>query len=112
MIVKPADEFESEEVTSYGSTGTQIQWLVQRDDALHFMMRRFTIEAGGQIGVHQHPEEHEIYILEGEVVLTGNEDGEQVARAGDFVYTEPDEPHGYENHGDVPVRFLCVIPKL
>lgn len=112
MIIKNADEVTSEFVTSYDSTDTAIQWLMPKDDAPHFMMRRFTIEPGGQIGVHQHPEEHEIYILEGEVVLTGSEEGEQVARAGDFVYVAPDESHGYENRSGEQVRFLCVIPKL
>ena len=112
MMVKNAEEFEYEAVTSYASTDTTIQWFMQREDALRFMMRRFTIEPGGQIGIHQHPEEHEIYILQGEVILTGSEEGEQVAREGDFVYVPPDEPHGYENRGDKQVRFLCVIPKL
>ncbi|MFO7651311.1 MAG: cupin domain-containing protein [bacterium] len=29
---------------------------------------------------------------------------------GDFVYVEPGEQHGFENGGDVPFRFICVIP--
>ncbi len=102
----------SENVTSYNSTGTTIQWFVHAADVPHFMMRRFTIKPGGQIGVHTHPEDHEIYVLVGDIVLIGVNNAETIARKGDFVYVPPNEPHGYVNRGKKEVQFLCVIPKL
>ncbi len=112
MQLKSASSVPTENVTSYNSTGTTIQWFVKAGDVPHFMMRRFTIKPGGQIGVHTHPEEHEIYILAGEVVLIGASGAETVGKAGDFVYVPPQEPHGYANKGKKDVQFLCVIPKL
>ena len=29
---------------------------------------------------------------------------------GDFAYIPAGEEHGFENTGDKPVRFICVIP--
>jgi oxalate decarboxylase/phosphoglucose isomerase-like protein (cupin superfamily) len=26
------------------------------------------------------------------------------------LYVPPDQPHGYRNTGDGPLRFVCVIP--
>jgi len=30
--------------------------------------------------------------------------------SGSFVYVPPDEEHNFENAGDEPFSFLCVIP--
>ncbi len=112
MLLKASSSVPAENVTTYNSTGTTIQWFVKAGDVPRFMMRRFTIKSGGKIGVHIHPEEHEIYVLTGEVVLIGVDGAETVARAGDFIYMPPNEPHGYANRTKKDVQFLCVIPKL
>ncbi len=112
MLLKPSSSVPVENVTSYNSTGTTIQWFVKASDVPRFMMRRFSIKPQGQIGIHAHPEEHEIYILAGEVELIGVNGTETVARAGDFIYVPPNEPHGYMNKGKQDVQFLCIIPRL
>ena len=113
MKIKHFSDVEKLEVTDYGSTGTTIRWLItkENDGAPRFTLRRFEIEPGGQIGIHEHPQEHEIYCLAGEgEVFTNSE--KVVMKKDDVLYVAPEEPHGYKNVGMEPFIFLCVIPYL
>jgi quercetin dioxygenase-like cupin family protein len=112
MIVGRFDERPEEQVTHYGSTGTTIRWLINRDNgARTFAMRRFVVQPGGEIPLHSHEADHEIYILSGEGVAFTPE--HEVAIESDmFLYVPPNEKHGYRNTGDTPLIFICVIPLL
>lgn len=101
-----------ENVAMAGSTQTTIRWLIQKNQAPHFMMRKFEIQPGGQIGLHSHPEEHEIYVLEGKARVFNDKGEEIIAEKDDFLFVPPNEGHGYENMGTEPFIFLCVIPRL
>jgi len=113
MKLKHYSDVSKQNVSDYGSTGTSIRWLINRENegAPRFALRRFEIEPGGQIGIHNHPQEHEIYCLGGEgEVFTHNE--KVTMKKDDVLYVPPDEPHGYKNNGKEPFIFLCVIPYL
>ncbi|MHA1821869.1 MAG: cupin domain-containing protein [Promethearchaeota archaeon] len=105
--------YESEEnkVYDYHSKKTTIRVFIDKNEAPNFIMRRFEIKPGGQIGVHSHPYEHEIYILKGELYLLGDSDKKELVTADEFVYIPPNEPHGYLNEGSKVAAFICVIPK-
>jgi quercetin dioxygenase-like cupin family protein len=97
-------------VTAAGSVGVQIRWLIAKDDgAPHFAMRHFEIEPGGQTPQHHHPWEHEVYVLEGEgvVSISGKE---TTIGPGMAVFIPEHEPHCFMNKTNKPFRFLCVIP--
>ena len=100
---------------------TYIQWLITRekDDAPNFAMRRFVMKPGGFIGLHDHPNEHEIFILSGEGVMFGADGVELKVSRGNFIFDQttssmfivpPNEPHGYRNDGNEDFVFLCLIP--
>jgi quercetin dioxygenase-like cupin family protein len=101
-----------EEVTAFNSKGTTIQWWMKPTEAENFMLRRFEIAAGGEIGMHSHPEEHQIYILKGPITLIDPEKKEITVNSDEFVYVPPHEEHGYKNPNIFPVAFICGIPKL
>ncbi|MHA2136917.1 MAG: cupin domain-containing protein [Candidatus Hodarchaeales archaeon] len=111
MKIKESLNIKSEKITMYGSTGTSIQWLWSKEDgAPNFALRRFVIEPGGQIGIHDHDEEHEIFILSGEGFVF-NDSGEKFnIKANDTLYVPSNEPHGYKNNGNRELIFLCIIP--
>jgi len=112
LLKKRAEDVPSSEVTMADSKGTRIQWLISSEDgAPHFAMRRFTIEPGGSIGLHNHAEEHELYVLSGRARIF-SEVEEVTAQEGDVLYVAPDEPHGYENLENVPFVFICIVPLL
>ncbi|RLF54745.1 MAG: cupin domain-containing protein [Thermoplasmata archaeon] len=111
MKRKNIEDVPEEEVTIEGVKKTRIQWIwTKADGAPNFAMRRFIMEPGGEIPLHNHPWEHEIYVLSGEgEVYTDKE--RIIAQPGDALFVPPDEPHGYVNTGDEPFIFLCMIPK-
>jgi len=113
MIKKNITDVDSEVVTKANSTKTTIKWLITKvDGATNYTMRRFEIQAGGQIGLHSHPEEHEIYILEGKgQVFDKNNNIIDIVK-DDVLYVPPNEPHGYKNIGKQLLAFICVIPYL
>lgn len=113
MRLKKVKDVEHEEVTAYGSIGTSIQWLWGKDDDVpHFALRRFIISQNGKIGIHSHPEEHEIFILEGEGVVFNDSGDEIKIVPHDVLYVPANEPHGYRNTSENDLIFLCIIPLL
>jgi len=88
-----------------------IRWLVsEKDGASNFAMRVIEIKhTGEKIPLHRHDYEHEIFIFEGRGNVLAPASAGPVA-AGDFVFVRSGEEHGFENTGDGPFRFICVIP--
>ena len=108
-IIRPISGVAAAEVER--TRGTSIQVLLGPDDRMpNYYTRLFTIEPGGRIPEHRHDTiEHQQVVLEGEMATSL--DGEQgTARTGDCVYIPAGCAHWYENRGDVPVRFLCIVP--
>jgi len=113
LLIRHVEEVEKQAVTAYGSTGTTIQWLISKEQgAPRFAMRLFTLEPGGQIGVHGHPEEHEIFIIQGQCDLIAEDGTKTRVKANDVIYMPPEELHGYEVVGEEILKFICIIPLL
>lgn len=110
MIVKNSEDVEKSIVQMDKVEGTHIQWLASKfDGAPNFAMRMFTMERDGKIGLHDHPWEHEIYILKGEGVAFNDKERVKI-KAGDVIYIPGNEPHGYDNTGDDELLFICMVP--
>jgi len=112
MQIKTSHDVPSSAVTAFGSEHTSIQWFRTPEESTHFMLRRFEIGPHGHIGIHQHPEEHQMFILVGPIHLLDEHGTETLVESNQFVYMPPNEPHGYRNRSDHTVSFLCGIPKL
>ena len=80
------------------------------DGAPNFSIRVFTIQPGGHTPHHSHDSEHLNYILEGSgEVLEG--DRPRPVGVGDYVLVKPHEKHQYRNTGEIPLKFMCMVPK-
>lgn len=111
MYVSHIDEVEVEKVEI--GTDAYIQWLItEKEGAGNFIMRRFIIKPGGSIAKHNHPYEHEIYVISGRGIIGHEKEGEKEVRAGCFAFIEPNVTHWYRNNGDEDWIFICIIPKL
>ena len=100
----PADTVED------GAVGVKIRWLIGEDDgAPNFAMRHFEVEPGGVTPYHDHPWEHEAFILGGSGVVKGP-DHETAVGPGDVVYMPPDETHCFRNTGAETLSFICMVP--
>ena len=115
MYVGHIEDVKKEKVDMEGMDGQKtkgvwIQWLIREDQgAENYALRLFTLEPGGVIPKHQHPWEHEIFILSGEGIIGAGET-EVTVHEGNFLYIEPDIPHWYRNESDKELKFLCIIP--
>ena len=112
MELKQVKNIKPEKVTMYGSSGTTIQWLWPKEEAPHFALRRFVIAPGGEIGIHSHLEEHEIFVLSGEGSVFNDSGEEFHIQPEDTLFVPSNEPHGYRNAGQEDLVFLCIIPIL
>ena len=110
MKVRHFAETLSQPVEMPGATGCTVRWLVgQNEGAPNFAMRRFEVAPGGFTPKHQHPYEHEVFVLEGTgVVLEG--DAEHPLGPGEVIYVAPNELHQFKNTGATPLKFLCMVP--
>lgn len=93
------------------SRGAEIQILIgPADGASNFITRRFTLAPGGRIPSHRHDTiEHEQLMLAGTMTL-GLDEREVDLGEGDSIFIPPGVAHWYENRGDGPAVFLCVVP--
>lgn len=103
-------EAEMEAVYAGGAQGVGIQWLIDESrGAPNFAMRRFVLEPGGSTPFHQHPWEHEVYILGGAGVVVTDQ-GEEPLSPQTAVFVAPDESHQFRAAADSPLEFLCMVP--
>ena len=98
------------DVTTEGAEGVTIRWLISKNDgAPRFQMRLFEVAPGGHSPLHTHEWEHEVFILEGEGVLTF-EGEEKPFSAGHFVFVPESREHSFRNTGSGRLAFLCMVP--
>jgi quercetin dioxygenase-like cupin family protein len=107
MLVKKVTDVPLEPVQE----GVGIRWLIaEKDGAPNFAMRLIEFEPGVNFPPHHHPYEHEIYVLEGQGMVTSPAGDVDEMVPGTALLIPSDEVHGYRNTGDVPLKFICVIP--
>jgi len=95
-----------------GASKLKVRWLISNEmGAENFAMRLFRMESGGYSPDHQHPWEHEVFILEGQGLVTGGGE-ESPFREGDVIFIPKGERHQLKNTGDKTVKFICLIPYI
>ncbi len=107
MSVKHTHDVEARNVAA--GQETTIRVLISSEEGPNFAMRKFSMQKGGGMPTHTNTVEHEQYVLGGRARIGI---GEQVyeVKQGDVVFIPEGVPHFYENIGDEPFEFLCVIP--
>lgn len=111
MKVIPSSQIDFQPVTAEGAQGACIKELItDRDGAPTFAMRLFEIAPGGNTPFHEHPWEHEVFILSGKGELRGRDGAVYPLQEGDAVLVLPNEAHTFVNTGRQPLRLLCMIP--
>lgn len=116
MLKKHYEDVENKQAVLMDGTPVKdvyIRWLVDKNDgARNFAMRRIEIKPGGQVPFHEHPEDHEIFILQGKGKFINDKGEEELANIGDVFYIPPSENHSMVNIGENDFAFICVIPYL
>jgi quercetin dioxygenase-like cupin family protein len=107
MSVKHAMDVEAKPVAA--GQDTTIQVLISAKEGPNFALRRFTMQKGGGMPRHTNTVEHEQYVLRGRARIGIGEDTYEV-KAGDVVFIPEGVIHYYQNLGEEPFEFLCIIP--
>ena len=107
MPVKHISQVEAAVVTSGVKTTRQV--LISSNEGPNFAMRRFIMEPGGGMPRHTNSVEHEQYVLHGKARIGIGDEVHEV-KQGDVVFIPQEIPHWYENIGNEPFEFICVIP--
>jgi len=83
----------------------------EKEGAQNFILRVFTVSVGGHSPKHNHPWEHEVFILRGEgKVLLGDKEIE--ITQGHAVFVPENLEHQFVNTSEnEEFEFICVIPK-
>ena len=110
MKVVHFEQLELSPVQMEGASGCKMRCLIgEPDHAPSFSMRQFEVAVGGHTPKHSHGYEHEVFVLEGAGVVL-EDDQEHALRPGSVVFVPPLQVHQFRNTGDVPLKFLCLIP--
>lgn len=97
-------------VESSGVDGLTVRWAINASQgASNFAMRILELEPGKSSQMHQHDNEHEIFVLagKGEVETPGKE--VQTISEGSVLYVAPNEGHQFHNTGADRMRFIDVV---
>jgi quercetin dioxygenase-like cupin family protein len=112
MFVKKLNDVDRIEATEDGAQGAGLRWMLgPKDEMPNFYLRVVEIEIGGQSMHHQHDYEHEVFVLEGNGILVG-EDQSLHLEPGSAGYVPPNVIHQFRNTGDTTMKFICVIPRV
>ena len=113
MICKHASEVAANKVEKQGFAGMSTKFALSKDDGCpRYGMRLIEFDPGGCTAMHSHPEEHEIYFLEGQPAIVDGSGKETRLRPGDFLYLSPNETHQFKNLGKTKMKMICTIPIL
>ena len=107
MKIQSYNEVEALEIME----GVKKRVVIGPDEgAPNFIMRIFDIEPGFSTLYHDHPWEHEIFIINGEGTARSGDQEETTIREGDTIFIPPNEKHCLMNTGDGTLRLICLVP--
>jgi quercetin dioxygenase-like cupin family protein len=107
MPIKHSNDVEAKDVSA--GKDTTIQVLISSQEGPNFALRKFSMQKGGGMPRHTNTLEHEQFVLHGEATITIGEETYQV-KTGDVVFIPEGIIHSYQNTGEEPFEFLCIIP--
>ena len=106
MPVKHANDVEAKNVAA--GKDTTIQVLISAQEGPNFALRKFSMQKGGGMPRHTNTVEHEQYVLRGEATITIGDETHYV-KTGDVVFIPQGAAHSYQNAGEEPFEFLCIV---
>jgi quercetin dioxygenase-like cupin family protein len=92
------------------SKGATRRILIGREEgAEDFIVRYFTIPAGGHSSLEHHRHPHGVVVVQGQGRVQLGDNVTEIG-VGDAIYIEPDEVHQLQADASGPLGFICVIP--
>ncbi|MHB1334991.1 MAG: cupin domain-containing protein [Candidatus Humimicrobiaceae bacterium] len=109
MIVKKRKDLVRKELNDSNAKDVNFYPVITTlDGAPNFALRLFEIEPGGYTPYHSHAWEHEVYIIEGEGFIIGENKKSKIEK-NDFLFIEPTEIHQFMA-GEKELKMICIVP--
>ena len=113
MKIRHYTDVALEDVTREGFEGVKARYVItDKEGAPHFAMRVFEFEPGGHTSLHQHPEEHEMFMVEGTLTAVNDQGVESALKPGHTLFIPPHERHQLKNQSEREAKIICLIPLL
>ncbi|MCD4680103.1 MAG: cupin domain-containing protein [Bacteroidales bacterium] len=109
MIIKNPQDIPYEDTSAYKGVKKQI-YLGHKDGSNEIIMRYFTVEPGGATPYHKHGFQHLVKVESGNGIVIDKDGVEHKISAGELIYVQDYEVHGFKNVGDEPFSILCIVP--
>ena len=110
MKIEKSSNIAKNPVEMEGVKDVDIRWLIAKaDGAQNFEMRMFELQPGGYTPLHTHPQEHEVFVLEGSGVFVFEGKGHPF-NSEYAIFVPGGKEHCFKNTGNSVLRFLCIIP--
>lgn len=111
MITRTTNDVKAEEARDAGAMGVKLQVMLGDAEGVpNFVLRRFQLEPGGHTPRHNHPWEHEVFVLSGSGTVLGGGREDKLC-AGKAIFIPSNEEHQFRADADSPLTFLCIIPR-
>jgi len=110
MKIEKSQNISKSPVDVEGAKDVEIRWLISKDDgAENFAMRMFELQPGGHTPLHTHPQEHEVFVIQGQGAFVY--EGAEYPFGSEYViFVPPNKEHRFKNRGNSILRLLCLIP--
>lgn len=96
-------------VESSGVDGLSVRWAINASQgASNFGMRIMELQPGKSSQMHQHDNEHEIFVLAGQGKVETNGESQSISE-GAVLYIPPQENHQFHNTGEQAMVFIDVV---
>ena len=106
--IKRADELSYDAVSKADGVNKAVIFD-ESDGATNFRMRRYQLSPDATVPKHTNSVEHEIHVLDGELVV-GLMENETVVTSGDSVLIPDETVHWFRNETNQETAFLCMVP--
>jgi quercetin dioxygenase-like cupin family protein len=110
MKIEKSSNIKKLSVDMEGAKDVEIRWLISKEDgAENYAMRMFELQPGGHTPLHTHPQEHEVFVIEGRGIFVY--EGREYELDREYVvFVPPNKEHRFKNTGESVLRMLCIIP--
>lgn len=110
MHIKKFEDVPITPVDMEGAEKVSMRLLLSEEDgADNFFMRMFAISPGGHTPLHAHDWEHEIYVLDGQGIITFEGDDYPLS-PGSVLLVPGGKEHQFKCTESNCFRFLCIVP--
>lgn len=111
MILKHSEDVPSESIEKPGFKEMKARFLLTEQDGCHrYAMRLMEIGPGGCTSYHCHKEEHEMFFIEGNGVVIGENKNNLLVTGEDTLLILPNEYHQIKNTGNNTLKMICTVP--